>query len=163
MEQLNTVNDVQAPVVEAQDTVGSGEAEVTSRPQSMQENAAFKRMRQENERLRAENERYVDDQLHRQMEQDLADIRKMDASVVSLEELGEEFFSLVAAGIAAPVAFAALRESRRAVEPPAMGQLENGGVQDKEFYRPEEVDALSPAQLADPAVWQKVRSSMTKW
>jgi len=161
---LNTVNDVQAPVVEApQDTVGSEETGVTVRPQSVEENAAFKKMRLENERLKAENEHYCAEALQRKMAQDLEAIRVMDPAVSSLEELGEEFFDLVAAGIEAPVAFAALRESRRAAAPPVMEALLGESAGEKEFYLPEEVDALSPRELADPSVWRRVRASMTKW
>lgn len=141
----------------AQDT------EVTARVQSMEENAGFRKMRLENERLKSENERYAAQAIDRQMQEDLSAIRAMDPEVGSLEELGEEFAALIAAGIAAPIAFAALRESKRASLPPAMGAVDADSSGEKTFYSPEEVDALSTAQLADPGIWARVRASMTKW
>ncbi len=166
---LNVVNDTQVPVVEAQESAleegGAAGAltEVTAREQSREENASFRRMRLENERLREENERLTGDAIERRMAEDLALIRGMDESVTSLEELGEEFAALIAAGISAPVAFSALREARRASQPPTMGALTGSSKGEKTFYSPTEVDALTSDQLADPAVWERVRESMTKW
>ena len=169
MENENTVNDVQVSVVETQEpTLENGgtqvqETEVTARPQSMEENAHFRKMRLENERLRSENERYATATIQRQMEEDLTAIRALDPEVASLEELGEDFAALIAAGVAAPIAFAAIRESKRASLPPAMGAVDGNSRGEKTFYSPEEVDALSSAQLADPGIWERVRASMTKW
>lgn len=175
-ETLNTVNDVDASVVETQTEPAEGlsemaeqggataqEAEFTPRPQSRQENARFRKLRLENEQLRQENEQFATAAIARQMEDDLAAIRVLDPTVATLEELGDEFAELIAAGISAPVAFAALKEAKRAALPPTMGAVngENGG--EKTFYSPAEVDALTPEQLADPAVWSRVRASMTKW
>ncbi|MBQ6947466.1 MAG: hypothetical protein IJN42_05405 [Clostridia bacterium] len=166
----NTVNDVQMSVVETSQTPeiaesGSEEqtAEVTVRPQSREENAHFRRMRLENERLREENEEYAAAAIQRQMAEDLAAIRQCDPEVTSLEELGDEFATLIAAGVTAPVAFAALRQAQRGSVPPAMGAVNEESRGEKAFYSPTEVDALSPAQLADPGIWAKVRESMTKW
>ena len=171
MENVNTVNDVQASVVEAQNEetaleqggAESATAEITVRRQSREENASFRRMRLENERLREENERLTGDAVERQMAEDLSVIRSMDESVTDLEELGEEFAALISAGISAPVAFVALRQAREAAQPPKMGAISNGGKGEKTFYSPSEVDALSAAELADPALWERVRDSMTKW
>ena len=171
METVNTVNDVQVPVVEVPEEEAVLErggteratAEVTARGQSREENASFRKMRLENERLREENERLTGDAVERQMAQDLALIRSMDESVTSLEELGEEFAALISAGISAPVAFAALQQAREAALPPRMGAISGGGKGEKTFYSPAEVDALTAAELADPAVWERVRESMTRW
>ena len=165
----NTVNDVQMSVVETSEPTlensGSEEqtAEITARPQSREENAHFRRMRLENERLRAENEEYAAAAIQRQMEEDLAAIRQMAPEVVSLEELGEEFATLIAAGVSAPVAYAALQQAKQGSVPPTMGAVNGESRGEKAFYSPAEVDALSPAQLADPGVWARVRESMTKW
>lgn len=169
---VNTVNDVQVPVVEVPEelpTVAESgseteqQADVTPRPQSREENASFRKMRLENERLRQENERLTGDAIERRMAEDLALIRQMDESVTSLEELGEEFVSLIAAGISAPVAFSALRQASKAAAPPQMGAITGGGKGEKTFYSPAEVDALSAAELSDPSVWERVRESMTRW
>ena len=166
---LNVVNDTQVPVVEAQESAQenggaqSALTEVTAREQSRQENASFRKMRLENERLREENERLTGDAIERKMAEDLSLIQSMDESVTSLEELGEEFACLIAAGISAPVAFAAINEAKRAAMPPTMGQLSGSGKGEKTFYSPQEVDALSADQLADPQIWERVRESMTRW
>ena len=120
-------------------------------------------MRLENERLRSENEQNAAQAVERQMAEDLALIRVMDPEVSSLEELGEDFAALIAAGVSAPVAFAAIRESKRASLPPSMGAVDVGSVGEKTFYSPEEVDKLTSSQLADPSIWARVRESMTKW
>lgn len=166
----NTVNDVQVPIVEAQEDVSAQiggtevqHTEITVREQSREENAHFRRMRLENERLKSENERYAAEILERQMAEDLALIRVMDPEVSSLEALGEDFAALIAAGVSAPVAFAAVRESKRASLPPSMGAVDVGSAGEKTFYSPEEVDKLTSSQLADPSIWARVRESMTKW
>ncbi len=170
MENVNVVNDTQASVVAmpTEDALEQGGAsaqdtEVTARVQSMEENAGFRKMRLENERLKSENERYAAMEIQRQMKEDLEAIRAMDPQVTTLEELGEDFTALIAAGVAAPIAFAALRESKRANLPPAMGAVDADSSGEKTFYSPEEVDALSPAQLSDAGIWARVRASMTKW
>ena len=169
MEDQNTVNDVQVSVVETQQpALENGgtqvqETDLTARPQSREENAHFRKMRLENERLRSENERYASEVIERQMREDLTAIQALDPEVASLEELGEDFAALIAAGVAAPIAFAAIRESKRAALPPMMGAVDSGSKGEKTFYSPEEVDALTSTQLADPGIWERVRASMTKW
>lgn len=165
-EMLNVVNDTQLPVVAADEPENSDtevcQTEITPR-QSPAENSAFRKLRLENERLRAENEQYAAQDIERRMKEDLAAIRSIDPQVTSLAELGEDFESLVAAGIDAPLAFRAVRQMMSAAEPPEMGPMDGSGSKEKDFYSPEEVDALTSAQLSDPKVWQKVRKSMTKW
>ncbi len=164
METLNTVNDVQAPVVEAQrETLSSEETDLAPRPQSQEENASFRRMRLENQRLKAENEQLSADALERRMAQDLSDIRAMDPDVTSLESLGEEFAAMISLGVSAPVAFAAIRQAESMKNPPVVGAMEGTQTREKDFYLPDEVDALSPADLKDPSIWERVRASMTKW
>lgn len=169
MSDLNTVNDVRVPVVEAPQAQvcesGSPEQEavVTPRPQTSKENASFRRMRLENERLRLENDTLTQREIERRMLEDLAAIREMDPTVGSLEELGEQFGKMISVGVEAPVAFAAIRESRRAAMPPVPGALEGESGSEKQFYSSQEVDRLSPAELSDPDIWARVRASMTKW
>lgn len=167
MEQaLNVVNDTQPSVVETaapetSDIESMCQTDVTPR-QSAADNSAFRRLRLENERLRAENEEYEALAVERRMREDLEAIRLLDPAVGSLEELGEDFEKLVASGIDAPLAFLALRQAQRAVLPPEIGEVGDTGA-GKEYYSPEEVDALSAKQLSDPGIWQRVRKSMTKW
>ena len=164
METLNTVNDVQAPVVEAQnENLGSEMTDVAPRPQSALENTAFRNMRLENERLKAENEQYANAEIERRMESDLAEIRAMDESVCSLEELGDEFAKMISLGVSAPVAFAAIRQAENMKNPPVLGAMDGNTKREKDFYLPDEVDALSEKELSDPSIWERVRASMTKW
>lgn len=166
MEILNTENDVQASVVAVQEESAleqggdiSQNVQFTEHVQSRRENASFRKMRLENEQLRQENERLKGETIERKMTEDLNLIRAMDATVESLESLGEEFAALIAAGVSAPVAFQALR----AAAPPTMGALSGGAGGEKTYYSPAEVDALSAEQLADESIWARVRESMTKW
>ncbi len=170
MDDFNVVNDTQTPVVEASDITGAEQsgsteqtAEAAARPQSAGDNSKFRKLRLENERLKSENERLAAREIEARMRQDLADIRALDESVETLEELGEDFADLIAAGISAPVAFAAVRQLEQMTMPPATGAVTAAEGAEKEFYLPQEVDALSPEQLDDPDIWRRVRKSMTKW
>lgn len=169
MEELNVVNDTQTPVVEASEpTAGESgmenmqEAEVTVCPQSASDNSRFRKLRLENERLKSENEEYAAREIERRMKEDLAEIQSMDPTVSELEALGEDFADLIAAGVRAPVAFAAVKMLREKDVPPSIGSVDSGGGE-KEFYLPNEVDALSSEELKNPKIWQRVRNSMTKW
>lgn len=170
MENFNVVNDTQTPVVEASEISGAAQsgsseqtADVAPRPQSAEENARFRKMRLEIDRLKDENEQMREREIEARMQRDLADIREMDESVQSLSDLGEDFADLIAAGVSAPVAFAAVRQLEMQTMPPSTGAVEAESSAEKDFYLPQEVDALSPEQLDDPEVWKNVRNSMTKW
>lgn len=169
-ETVNVVNDTQAPVVAAPqaDMRESGTQDVQTadtapRPQSPAENAHFRKMRLENERLRSENERLTEQRIDFLMQEDLKEIQKIDPAVSSLEELGDDFAALIAAGVRAPVAFAAVRQTESAARPPMLGAVDGNTKGEKDYYTPQEVDALSEAELDNPRIWQRVRKSMTKW
>ena len=170
MEDLNVVNDTQTPVVAASESEAeqSGmedmqSADVAPRAQSMADNSKFRKLRLENERLKSENERLQAEEIERLMQEDLAQIRKLAPEVESLEALGDDFADLIAAGVRAPVAFAAISQLKKANTPPETGAVGGSDKGEKEYYSPEEVDALSEAELDNERIWQRVRKSMTKW
>ena len=97
------------------------------------------------------------------MQADLAQIREMDPSVEDLSMLGEDFARLIAAGIDAKTANAAICQVKSSQTPPDVGAVDGHSSGEKDFYLPEEVDRLSERDLEDPKIWERVRASMTKW
>ena len=170
----NVVNETQAAVVAPQKEPSAAQTETVATSdggsQSREENAAFRRMRLESESqqrmieaLQAENESFRMQEVTRQMQADLAQIREMDPSVEDLSMLGEDFARLIAAGIDAKTAYAAICHVKSSQTPPDVGAVDGHSSGEKDFYLPEEVDRLSERDLEDPKIWERVRASMTKW
>jgi len=100
------------------------------------------------------------------LEDDLRRIRKKFPAekIVSLNQLGEEYYALRQNGIDPVVACAAVLKSRSSeTKPPEMGLLSCRQQGRKEYYTPAEVERLTEKELKDPAVMAAVRWSMTKW
>lgn len=103
-----------------------------------------------------------------QRDTDLAELKaKFPAdNVESIEALGEQFAKLRLAGVDNLTAYAAVRATKQATAkpvPPDTGAVGNAGSQERDYYTPEEVDKLTPKQLDDPKIMDKVMKSMTKW
>lgn len=97
-------------------------------------------------------------------------IRKADLQAVNaangtkfkdVSELGAQFAALRANGVDAVTAFAALKATEKP-KPSAIGAI-NQSTPDKDFYTSDEVDKLTPAQLDNPKILEKVRKSMLRW
>ncbi len=95
---------------------------------------------------------------------DLKAIKKAypDEKAKSVEELGDQFIRLCAAGISPLSAYEAIRaeKNRGAKQPPSMGDIRPGGG-GKEYFTRDEVKAMSQAEVHRN--YDKIRESMKKW
>jgi hypothetical protein len=139
--------------------------------------------RQEREAQEAENAKY--NQLQSEVEtykslaieklksDDLAKLKsaypedKEVQKLKSIDELGDEFFSLLSATKDPELAYDALqvRNARHTKPtPPDIGAVNGSSSKEKDFYTPAEVDKLTSADYEkNPKLWDIVRDSMLKW
>lgn len=117
--------------------------------------------------LKAKLDEYERKEQERQLTDDLNAIKKAfpDVKAASVWELGDKYIALMRTGeVDALTAYRAIREAEAKPAPPSIGSVKSTPVQaEKEFYTSEEVDQLTPKQLDDPKIMQKVMASMTKW
>ena len=139
MENLNVVNDTQAPVVEAPSEPATGgggseqpqDAELTGRGQSAEDNRKFRKLRlkigeyekqieslegrlkefegEDFAALKAQNQQLYERYADFKAQSDLKEIQRIDPSVKGLGDLGENFVRLIQNGIDAKTAFLAVR------------------------------------------------------
>ncbi len=99
------------------------------------------------------------------MRADLEEIRKIAPSVMSLAELGDEFATLVAAGVSPTTAYKATVLTATEESNPSMGSV--GGIYSPEerLYSKREVDFMSKKDIdaLSDAQFSKLRKSVTKW
>lgn len=99
------------------------------------------------------------------MEEDLQRIRKIDPSVVSLDDLGEDYLRLVGNGIDGAAAFLALKGMKdidKNPVPPAIGSVNSKTAEEREFFTGSELDSLTSADLDNPRILKKAIKSLTK-
>ena len=97
------------------------------------------------------------------MQEDLAEIQKIDPSIKSLNDLGEDFAAYVKAGLPPDKAYYAIKgeEIRNKVTPPKeIGKVDNKPAE-KDFFTEAEVDAMTEDQQKANA--EKIMKSMEKW
>lgn len=126
---------------------------------------AEKRQQEEAQR-QAQLDYYRMRDAERMMADDLARIQKLDPTVKKLDDLGQDYFKLIEAGIDAEIAFNAVNQKKQRetiTPPPEVGKVNSISKAEKDYYSPEEVDKLSEKELEDPKIWERVRKSMTKW
>lgn len=114
----------------------------------------------------AELEFYRNKEIERLMADDLARIQKLDPTVKKLDDLGQDFFDLKAAGIDAEIAFGVIQQKKQRetkIPPAEIGKVNSSSKDEKDYYSPEEVDKLTEKELENPKIWEVVRKSMTKW
>lgn len=84
----------------------------------------------------------------------------------SIDELGDEFFSLLSATKDPELAYDALqvRNARHTKPtPPDIGAVNSSSSKEKDFYTPDEVDKLTEKDYDNPKIMERVRQSMLKW
>jgi hypothetical protein len=84
----------------------------------------------------------------------------------SIDELGDEFFSLLSATKDPELAYDALqvRNARHTKPtPPDIGAVNGSSSKEKDFYTPDEVDKLTEKDYDNPKIMERVRQSMLKW
>ncbi len=99
---------------------------------------------------------------------DLSEINEAfpEAKLKSVNQLGNRFLSLRAAGVDSLTAYRVVQEARREARlpaPPSTGAVNRVFGREKEYYSPAEVDQLTPAQLDNPRIRKNIMKSMTKW
>lgn len=90
---------------------------------------------------------------------DLAEIQKLDKGVKALQDLGNDFFKMRAAGVSNLVAYNAVRSANP--KPPSTGDLNTTTTKEKDFFTKEEVVAMSPAEVEKHL--DTIRKSQSKW
>lgn len=85
----------------------------------------------------------------RLMQADLEKLRKIDPSLRSLDDLGDEFAGYIAAGLSPERAYWALKAEERATmatPPKEIGRVETGTAE-KDYFTDAEIDAMSSEEL----------------
>ncbi len=119
-------------------------------------------------KIKEERDAFYQMQLDQIRKGDLEKVKKAfpDVAAKDVKELGEQFAALRANGIDAVVAYAAIRQAQETAKPkvpPSIGGINEVTSREKDYYTPQEVDALSEKDLNNPKIWDVVRKSMTKW
>ena len=124
--------------------------------------------REEFEELKAHNaaleEAMLEMEIDRRMTEDLKAIQAIDPNIKSLDELGESFINMVAAGCPAKDAFFAVRqmESKEKVQAPdAIGRVADNRAE-RDYFTSEEIDNLTDEELLNDEVYEKVIKSMER-
>ena len=113
--------------------------------------------------LKAKNEEleyYRKQTIKAQMESDLTRIKTLDNTVKSLDELGEEFFKLIASGVDAVIAYNAIKASKPQSQP-TMGDINSTEPKEKDFFTREEVEKMTQEEVRKN--FDKIRLSQSKW
>lgn len=115
--------------------------------------------------LEREIEYYRRMDAERRMKEDLKAIQKIDPSVKSMNELGEDYFKLIRAGIDGVTAFSAIKAKgnlNKKEKPPVIGRVNSRTTEEKDYYTDKELNALTGKDLDDPAVLEKAMKSLSK-
>ncbi len=97
-------------------------------------------------------------------EKDLKAVQEIDNSVQSLEELGDEFFTLRAQGISPKTAYFAIKQSAdmSANKPDSIGAVSDGGGIEGEYFTSEQLDRLTAKDLDNPKIYEKAIKSLSR-
>lgn len=105
--------------------------------------------------------------LQYRQKQELDELRAHDPSlsVESIQALGEAYLRLRCAGIGNLAAYEAVRRTQepRRTAPPDTGAVGRDTEQEPTYYTPEAVDRLTPRELDNPKIMERVMQSMTRW
>ena len=119
----------------------------------------YERAIQENESLK---EQMLELEVDRRMESALRTIQEIDPSVKSLDELGNSFVNMIAAGLSDKEAYyatLAMNSKEKVFAPSPIGKVSDNRVE-RDYYTSEEIDNLTDEELDDPKIWEKVMKSM---
>lgn len=123
-------------------------------------------MQTEEAKINAELDYYRNKEIERIMQDDLKRIQNIDATVKSLDDLGNDFFMLIESGLDAEIAFNAVQAKRlkeTKIAPNEIGKINSISKSEKTYYTPSEVDKLTSKDLDNPKIMKRVMESMTKW
>ena len=148
-------------VLDAADAHFTGQDVESIRRERMERQKALN----EQNALQREVNHYRQQEVHRRMAEDLKAIQKIDNTVKSLDDLGEDYFNLIRSGFDGITAFMAVKakkELNKKEAPPVIGRINSKTVQERDYFTDKELSALSAKELDDPAVLAKAMKSMTK-
>ena len=120
----------------------------------------------EKQTLLSETEFYKKIAIEKMMADDLAKIKSVYPDVKSLEELGNEFFSLLGATKDPLLSYEAVQAKKAKTLKPTpqdIGAVNSASSKEKDFYTPSEVDKLTSKDYDNPKIMERVRASMLKW
>ena len=127
--------------------------------QEWQKQQDYERALQENEALK---NHMLDLEISQRMQEDLRTIQAIDPSIKSLDELGDSFGKMIAAGLDAKEAYyatLAIKSKDKVFAPDAIGRVSDTRAE-RDYYTSEEIDNLTDEELDDPKIWEKVMKSM---
>ena len=121
--------------------------------------AEEQRLTDENERL---NQELMDIRITQAMEEDLRAIRAIDPEIKSLDDLPDEFFTFISAGLSGEDAYFAMKAKEQKTAfgaAPSPGKANQAAVQ-RDYYTSEELDAMTPEEIL--ANMDKVNRSLER-
>jgi len=117
----------------------------------------YERAIRENEELR---DAMLEMEIDRRMEEGLREVREIDPNVKSLDELGESFIHMIAAGLTTKEAYyasLAMKSKEKVYAPDPIGKVADNRIE-RDYYTSEELDNLTDEELDEN--WDKVMRSM---
>ena len=114
---------------------------------------------QENQSLK---DQMLEMEVDRRMREALRTIQEIDPSVKSLDELGDSFVNMIAAGLSDKEAYyatLAMNSKEKVFAPSPIGKVSDNRIE-RDYYTSEEIDNLTDEELDDPKIWEKVMRSM---
>jgi hypothetical protein len=117
----------------------------------------YERILRENEELQ---DRMLEMEIDKRMEEGLREVREIDSTIKSLDELGEPFIHMIAAGLTTKEAYyatLAMKNKEKVFAPDPIGRVSDNRVE-RDYYTSEELDNLTDEEL--DANWDKVMRSM---
>ena len=117
----------------------------------------YERAIKENEELR---NKVLDMQVEEMMRSGLREIQEIDPSIKSLEELGDSFGKMIAAGLTSKEAYyatLAMNNMDKVFAPDPIGRVSDNRIE-RDYYTSEELDHLTDEEM--DANWDKVWRSM---
>ena len=117
----------------------------------------YERAIRENEELR---DKMLEMEIDRRMRDGLREIQQIDPNVKSLDELGESFIHMIAAGLSNKEAYyatLAMKSREKVLAPSAIGRVSDNRIE-RDYYTSEELDHLTDEEM--DANWDKVMRSM---
>ena len=117
----------------------------------------YERAMRENEELRG---KMLEMEIERRMRDGLREIQEIDPNVKSLDELGQSFINMIAAGLTNKEAYyatLAMKSKEKVFAPDPIGRVSDNRIE-RDYYTSEELDHLTDEEM--DANWDKVMRSM---
>jgi hypothetical protein len=129
--------------------------------QEWERDREYERMEQENKELR---DMMLNMEIEKRMQEGLREVQEIDPDVKSLDELGDSFVHMIAAGCTTKEAYyatLAMNNSEKVYAPDAIGRVDDNRVE-RDYYTSEDLDHLTDEDLDDPEIFEKAMRSLKK-